>query len=200
MSEIVRHDAIEGLIFLIRNRKVMIDRDLAELYGVPTKALNQAVKRNIERFPEEFMFQLTSAEKNELVTKCDRFTSWKYSLSLPFAFTETGRFKSLSLRLKAFCSRSRRRRSPRTGITRRKGTGEWGLEKSRNEATLSWDMKVHTTLLTLKSRKEHVMTDQKQRTITVQGRSKISCKPDTIITAGPKSFSGKITPELSAAK
>ena len=90
MSGIVQHDAIEGLIFLIRNRKVMIDRDLAELYGVPTKALNQAVKRNIERFPEEFMFQLTSAEKNELVTKCDRFTSWKYSLSLPFAFTEYG--------------------------------------------------------------------------------------------------------------
>lgn len=63
MSEIVQHGAIESMIFLLRNRKVLIDRDLAELYGVPTKALNQAVKRNSERFPEEFMFQVTPAEK-----------------------------------------------------------------------------------------------------------------------------------------
>jgi hypothetical protein len=55
-------------------KRVMIDRDLAELYEVPTKALNQAVKRNEGRFPEDFMFRLTPDEKNELVTNCDRLT------------------------------------------------------------------------------------------------------------------------------
>ncbi len=59
---IVPAERIETKIFLIRGRKVMIDRNLAELYGVETRALNQAVKRNIERFPEEFMFQLNKRE------------------------------------------------------------------------------------------------------------------------------------------
>ena len=68
----------------------MLDRDLAELYGVPTKALNQAVKRNIERFPSEFMFMLHAREMSELVTNCDRFKSMKHS-SVPMrAFTEYG--------------------------------------------------------------------------------------------------------------
>ena len=68
----------------------MLDRDLAELYGVPTKALNQAVKRNIERFPEEFMFAVSGAEMEELVTNCDRFKNMKHS-SVPMrAFTEHG--------------------------------------------------------------------------------------------------------------
>lgn len=68
----------------------MLDRDLAEVYGVETKVLNQAVKRNIERFPEEFRFQLTNTEKEELVTNCDRFESLKHSSSNPYAFTEQG--------------------------------------------------------------------------------------------------------------
>ena len=68
----------------------MIDRDLAELYGIETKVLNQAVKRNIERFPESFRFQLNEIEKDELVTNCDRFNGLKYSSSNPFAFTEQG--------------------------------------------------------------------------------------------------------------
>ena len=68
----------------------MIDRDLAELYGVETKALNQAVKRNIARFPEDFMFQLTKEEKTEEVTNCDHLVSLKYSYRLPYAFTENG--------------------------------------------------------------------------------------------------------------
>lgn len=59
---IVPSERIENKIFLIRGKKVMADRDLAELYGVETRALNQAVKRNIERFPEEFMFQLNKKE------------------------------------------------------------------------------------------------------------------------------------------
>jgi len=68
----------------------MIDRDLAELYGVETKYLNRQVKRNIQRFPEEFMFRLNKKEKNELVTICHRFKTMKYSSALPYAFTEHG--------------------------------------------------------------------------------------------------------------
>ena len=66
-------DAIRSRILTVRGVQVMLDRDLAELYGVPTKALNQAVKRNIERFPEEFMFAVSGEEMCELVTNCDRF-------------------------------------------------------------------------------------------------------------------------------
>ena len=61
------------------DKQIMIDRDLAELYGVETRMLNQAVKRNMERFPERFRFQLTKEEMNELVTNCDRFNSLKHS-------------------------------------------------------------------------------------------------------------------------
>jgi ubiquinone biosynthesis protein Coq4 len=68
----------------------MLDRDLAELYNVPTKALNQAVKRNLKRFPLDFMFQLSKTEKNRLVTICDRFNSLKHSVTGPCVFTEQG--------------------------------------------------------------------------------------------------------------
>ena len=81
---------VESKIFMIRGKQVMIDRDLAELYGVETKVINQAVKRNIERFPEEFRFQLNNQEMNELVTNCDRFKSLKHSTVLPYVFTEQG--------------------------------------------------------------------------------------------------------------
>ena len=64
---------IEDKIFLIRGHKVMIDRDLAQLYGVQTKALNQAIKRNQSRFPDDFMFLLMKEEQKQLVTNCDRF-------------------------------------------------------------------------------------------------------------------------------
>ncbi|HQQ88316.1 MAG TPA: ORF6N domain-containing protein [Smithellaceae bacterium] len=63
MKEAIMETAIEKKILMIRGHKVMIDRDLAELYGVPTKVLNQTVKRNKERFPEDFMFQLSKEEK-----------------------------------------------------------------------------------------------------------------------------------------
>ena len=81
---------IEGRIQVVRGLRVMIDADLAELYGVPTKALNQAVKRNAGRFPPDFMFQLDSAEKAEVVTNCDHLSKLKFSRALPFAFTEYG--------------------------------------------------------------------------------------------------------------
>ena len=77
-------------ILEIRGKKVMLDRDLAYLYGVTTKVLNQAVKRNIKRFPDDFMFRLTKTEKNELVTNCDQFKMMKHSTALPYVFTEQG--------------------------------------------------------------------------------------------------------------
>lgn len=81
---------IENRIFHLRGEPVMIDRDLAEMYQVETKVLNQAVKRNIERFPEQFRFQLNNDEKNELVTNCDRFQNLKHASNNPYAFTEQG--------------------------------------------------------------------------------------------------------------
>ncbi len=74
----------------IRETKVIIDSDLAGLYGVATKALNQAVKRNTKRFPPDFVFQLTQSEKHELVTNCDHLSRLKFSPVRPFAFTEHG--------------------------------------------------------------------------------------------------------------
>jgi hypothetical protein len=77
-------------ILLIRGKKVMIDRDLAELYGVSTKRLNEQVKRNIKRFPADFMYQLTEEEKEEVVANCDHLKTLKYSPQLPYVFTEYG--------------------------------------------------------------------------------------------------------------
>ena len=68
---------IKSRIFTIRGVQVVLNRDLAELYGVATKALNQAVRRNANRFPEEFMFALSKDETDELVTKCDRFLNMR---------------------------------------------------------------------------------------------------------------------------
>ena len=83
-------ERIENRIYLIRGQKVMLDRDLAELYGVPTKALNQAVRRNAKRFPPDFIFRLNNNEKEEVVTICDHLLRLKYSYQLPLAFTEQG--------------------------------------------------------------------------------------------------------------
>ena len=80
-------ERIDNAILEIRGQKVMLDYDLAAIYGVSTKALNQAVKRNRDRFPEGFVFQLTGEEKAELVTNCDRLATLKHSSSVPYAFT-----------------------------------------------------------------------------------------------------------------
>ena len=74
----------------MRGHKVLIDADLAELYGVPTKRLNEQVKRNAGRFPEDFSFQLSSAEKEEVVANCDHLARLKFSPALPYAFTDHG--------------------------------------------------------------------------------------------------------------
>lgn len=105
MKDLVVQELIEEKIFMIRGQKVMIDRDLADLYGVPTKVLNQQVKRNKKRFPEDFMFQLTKEEENSLrsqfVTANEKNISLRSQIatsnngrggrrSLPYAFTEQG--------------------------------------------------------------------------------------------------------------
>ena len=88
---VVKHEGrVEGLILFLREERVLLDADLAKIYGITTKALNQAVKRNAERFPNDFMFQLSDVEKQEVVTNCDHLTRLKYSNARPYAFTEHG--------------------------------------------------------------------------------------------------------------
>ena len=77
-------------IILIRGQQVMISNDLAELYGVTTKRLNEQAKRNIKRFPQHFMFQLNEQEKDKVVAICDHLQNIKYSPYLPYVFTEYG--------------------------------------------------------------------------------------------------------------
>ncbi|MFO0701543.1 MAG: ORF6N domain-containing protein [Nitrospira sp.] len=85
-----RAKPLESLILTFRGHRVMIDADLADLYGVETRALNQAVKRNADRFPKDFMFQLTADEKSEVITICDHLRRLKFAHNVPFAFTEHG--------------------------------------------------------------------------------------------------------------
>lgn len=87
---IITYQAVENKIITLRNWHVILDSDVAELYQVATKEVNQAVSRNQEKFPEGYMLELTKNEKNELVTICDRFNPLKHSTSLPKAFTEKG--------------------------------------------------------------------------------------------------------------
>ena len=90
MTALVPTDRVRRAILTIRGKKVMIDADLAELYMVETRVLNQAVRRNRDRFPDEFMFRLTGAEKQEVITKCDHLRRLKFSPTLPYVFTEHG--------------------------------------------------------------------------------------------------------------
>ena len=90
-------ERIESRILVFRGHRVMIDADLAELYGVPTKRFNEQVKRNRERFPADFLFQLTTAEKAEVVANCDHLGKLKYSKALPYAFTEHGAIQAANV-------------------------------------------------------------------------------------------------------
>jgi hypothetical protein len=90
LTSLIPVERIERAILSLRGEKVMLDADLADIYGVTTKTLNQAVKRNASRFPADFMFQLTEIEKSEVVTNCDHLARLKFSPYLPHAFTEHG--------------------------------------------------------------------------------------------------------------
>jgi hypothetical protein len=94
---LVPTEHIQSKILVLRGVRVVLDRDLAQLYGVPTKQLNQQIKRNARRFPEDFVFQLTAAEKAEVVTKCDRLRSLKFSSVRPYAFTEHGAIQAANV-------------------------------------------------------------------------------------------------------
>ena len=83
-------EVIQNKILFIRGHKVMLDKDLAYLYGVTTGNLNKAVKRNAERFPEDFMFQLTNAEGDSLRFQIGSLKRWQHLKYLPYAFTEQG--------------------------------------------------------------------------------------------------------------
>lgn len=89
-AAIVSVTRIEGLILHLRGRRVMLDADLAWLYGVATKRLNEQVRRNRARFPSDFLFRLTREEKAEVVASCDHLRRLKFSPTLPQAFTEHG--------------------------------------------------------------------------------------------------------------
>ena len=90
----------------------MLDSDLADAYGTTTKPLNQAVKRNRKRFPPEFMFQLNRKERDEVVTICDHLRKLKFSLNLPFAFTEYGAVMLASVLNSATAVQAKHRGSP----------------------------------------------------------------------------------------
>jgi len=94
---IIPVEMIESKILLIRGQKVIIDSDLASLYGVETKRLNEQVKRNISRFPGDFVFQLTAKEKAEVVAICDHLAKLKFSSVLPHVFTEHGALMAASV-------------------------------------------------------------------------------------------------------
>lgn len=89
-KSLVPNELIASRILLIRDQKVMIDSDIAELYGVTTTRLNEQVKRNITRFPSNFMFELTKQEKKEVIANCDHLEKLKFSPVLPKVFTEHG--------------------------------------------------------------------------------------------------------------
>ena len=90
MNEIIKPEEILPQIFHIRGKKVMLDFHLAGIYDVETRTLKQQVRRNISRFPEDFMFQLSEIEWKELITYCDNLGNMKFSPTKPLAFTEQG--------------------------------------------------------------------------------------------------------------
>ncbi|MCL2628418.1 MAG: ORF6N domain-containing protein, partial [Oscillospiraceae bacterium] len=90
MSEMIKFEEVEKRVITIREQQVLIDRDVAELYGVETKRINEAVKNNPEKFPENYIHALYQDELCKLVENFDRFNPLKHSTTLPTAFTEKG--------------------------------------------------------------------------------------------------------------
>lgn len=96
-SSVIPLERVQRSILLIRGKRVMVDSDLARIYEVSTKRLNEQVRRNLQRFPGDFMFRLTPEEKAEVVANCDHLHKLKYSPTLPYAFTEHGAFQLASV-------------------------------------------------------------------------------------------------------
>jgi hypothetical protein len=89
-TDLLPSDTIERRILVVRGHKVILDADLAALYGVTTSRLNEQVKRNAARFPADFVFQLSDGEKAEVIAKCDHLSRLRFSPTFPYAFTEHG--------------------------------------------------------------------------------------------------------------
>jgi hypothetical protein len=87
-EELILAEHIQSRILVLRGQRVLLNSDLARLYGVPTKRLNEQVRRNARKFPEDFVFQLTPTERAEVVAKCDHLRALRFSPTLPYAFTE----------------------------------------------------------------------------------------------------------------
>ena len=94
---VVPVERVEETILYIRGQRVILAADLARLYGVTTKRLNEQVKRNRDRFPEDFIFQLSTKEKAEVVANCDHLSNLKFSRTRPYAFTEHGAIMAASV-------------------------------------------------------------------------------------------------------
>lgn len=88
--DILKYEDVETKIINFRDQKIIIDSDVAELYGVETKRINEAVNRNLDKFPDGYLMTLNEKEKNELVANCDRFNVMKHSTVMPKGFTERG--------------------------------------------------------------------------------------------------------------
>lgn len=88
--QVIKQDQVQKKIITFRDRQIIIDSDVAELYGIETKQINQAVKNNLEKFPDGYLFELNSNEKNELVKNFDRFKNLKHSSAPLKGFTEKG--------------------------------------------------------------------------------------------------------------
>lgn len=131
---------IQNMVYEIRGQQVMLDYDLAQLYGTGTKVLNQAVRRNAERFPEDFIFQLSDDETNKLVTNCDRFNILKHSSSNPFAFTEQG-VAMLSSVLRSKTAVDINISIMRAFVAARKLAGQYNTLKKEREDEIKTDRK-----------------------------------------------------------
>lgn len=103
MPKPVSAEAVKGAesislrILVLRGQRVLLDADLAVIYGVTTKRLNEQVKRNTRRFPEDFVFKLTAAEKAEVVANCDHLRQLRFAKSRPYAFTEHGAIQAANV-------------------------------------------------------------------------------------------------------
>jgi hypothetical protein len=96
-NQLVLTEQVETLILSLRGQKVLLDADLARLYKVSTRRLNEQVKRNSKRFPDDFVFRLTPRERADLLDRFARFTRLKHSKTLPYAFTEHGAIMAASV-------------------------------------------------------------------------------------------------------
>jgi hypothetical protein len=138
-------ERIDVAIQTIRSQKVILDADLARIYGVSTKRLNEQFRRNLGRFPADFAFQLTEAEKAEVVANCDHLRQLKFSHVLPWAFTENGAIMAASIlnspeavRLSVFVVRAFVKMRELLG-----GTGDLARQLKELEAKLTSRLDVH---------------------------------------------------------